>query len=156
MSLREADSKKPRNTMKDALTQLDMRENTASSRRHASRRVVNRSILQSDSLFGTEQQDDNAQELGPPINETFELSLTGPDQGTTGEGDTKTPWLVGAGKRSVVERPLTCEEAAAFVRVHPRTVKRMARAGKVPGHFRFGRIIGNWPASYPTGHLRIT
>src|SRR5229473_5957192 len=47
--------------------------------------------------------------------------------------------LLGDGKLSVVERPLTCEEAAAFVRVHPRTVKRMARAGKVPGHFRFGR-----------------
>jgi excisionase family DNA binding protein len=52
---------------------------------------------------------------------------------------TTTPGLVGDGKRSAVERPLTCEEAAAFVRVHPRTVKRMARAGKVPGHFRFGR-----------------
>src|SRR5258708_5831093 len=50
-----------------------------------------------------------------------------------------TSALLGDGKLSVVERPLTCEEAAAFVRVHPRTVRRMARAGKVPGHFRFGR-----------------
>jgi len=38
-----------------------------------------------------------------------------------------------------VERPLTCDEAAAFVRVHPKTVKRMARTGDLPGHFRFGR-----------------
>jgi len=38
-----------------------------------------------------------------------------------------------------VERPLTCEEAAQFVRVHPKTVKRMARSGELPGHFRFGR-----------------
>jgi excisionase family DNA binding protein len=38
-----------------------------------------------------------------------------------------------------VERPLTCDEAAAFVRVHPKTVKRMARTGELPGHFRFGR-----------------
>jgi excisionase family DNA binding protein len=38
-----------------------------------------------------------------------------------------------------VERPLTCDEAAAFVRVHAKTVKRMARTGELPGHFRFGR-----------------
>ena len=40
---------------------------------------------------------------------------------------------------SLVERPLTCEEAAFLVRVHPKTVKRMARNGELPGHFRFGR-----------------
>src|SRR5260370_11876469 len=61
----------------------------------------------------------------------------GPQGG--GESGTITLGLLGDGKRSVVERPLTCEEAAAFVRGHPRTVKRMARAGKVPGHFSFGR-----------------
>jgi len=73
--------------------------------------------------------------------ELTELSLTEPDQGATGGGDSGTiaTGLFGDGKRSVVECPLTCEEAAAFVRVHPRTVKRMARAGNVPGHFRFGR-----------------
>src|ERR1700683_5102061 len=42
-------------------------------------------------------------------------------------------------ERPNVERPLTCDEAAAFVRVHPKTVKRMARNGELPGHFRFGR-----------------
>jgi len=127
--------------MKTRPTQFGVRENTASSRQHASRRVVNPSILQSDPLFGTEQQDKSAQEPAPPIKEIFELSLTESDQGATGGGDSgaTTPGLVGDGKRSAMERPLTCEEAAAFVRVHPRTVKRMARAGKVPGHFRFGR-----------------
>jgi excisionase family DNA binding protein len=39
MRSREADSKKSRNTMNDTPTQLDLRENTASSRRHASRLV---------------------------------------------------------------------------------------------------------------------
>ena len=127
--------------MKTRPTQFGVRENTASSRQHAPRRVVSPSILQSDPLFGYEQQDEDTQEQAPPMKETFELSLTEPDQGATGGEDsgTTTPELVGDGKRSVVERPLTCEEAAAFVRVHPRTVKRMARAGKVPGHFRFGR-----------------
>jgi excisionase family DNA binding protein len=38
-----------------------------------------------------------------------------------------------------VERPLTCDEAGEIVRAHPNTVKRMARSGKLPGHFRFGR-----------------
>ena len=127
--------------MKTRPTQFGVRENTASSRQHAPRRAVNTSILQSDPLSVSEQQDKSTQQLAPLIKETFELSLREPDQGATGGGDsgTTTPGLVGDGKRSVVERPLTCEEAAAFVRVHPRTVKRMARAGKVPGHFRFGR-----------------
>ena len=87
---------------------------------------MNASVLQSNPLFGTEQQDKDTQELPSPIKETFELSLTEPDKGATGGGDsgTITSGLLGDGKRSVVERPLTCEEAAAFVRVHPKTVKR--------------------------------
>jgi len=38
-----------------------------------------------------------------------------------------------------IERPITCEEAAELLRVHPRTVKRMAGRAELPGHFRFGR-----------------
>lgn len=38
-----------------------------------------------------------------------------------------------------VERPLTCHEAGQLMRVHPRTIKRMAARGEIPGHFRFGR-----------------
>jgi excisionase family DNA binding protein len=38
-----------------------------------------------------------------------------------------------------IERPITCKEASQVLGVHPRTIKRMARDGKVPGHFRFGR-----------------
>ncbi len=38
-----------------------------------------------------------------------------------------------------VERPLTCDEAGQLLRVHPRTIKRMAARGEIPGHFRFGR-----------------
>jgi len=127
--------------MKTRRTQFGVRENTASSRQHAPRRVMNASVLQSDPLFGTEHQDKGTRELTSPIKETFELSLTETGKGATGGEDSGaiTSALLGDSKLSVVERPLTCEEAAAFVRVHPRTVKRMARAGKVPGHFRFGR-----------------
>jgi len=38
-----------------------------------------------------------------------------------------------------VERPMTCDEAGQLLRVHPRTIKRMAARGEIPGHFRFGR-----------------
>jgi excisionase family DNA binding protein len=127
--------------MKSASTQFGVRENTASSRQHAPRRAMNASVLQSDPSSATEQQDKSTQEPLPPIKETFELSLTESDKGATGgeDGGTIRSRLLEDGKRSTVERPLTCEEAAAFVRVHPKTVKRMARSGDLPGHFRFGR-----------------
>lgn len=38
-----------------------------------------------------------------------------------------------------IERPITSEEAAELLRVHPKTIKRMAGRGELPGHFRFGR-----------------
>jgi len=44
-------------------------------------------------------------------------------------------------KREVgeMERPMIPPEAANLLRVHPKTIKRMAGRGEVPGHFRFGR-----------------
>ena len=85
--------------------QFGMRENTASSRQHASRLAVR------------------------PVSSASENK-----EGSSQEGKSHTREQ-GAG----VERPLTCEEAADLVRVHPKTVKRMARTGEIPGHFRFGR-----------------
>ena len=128
--------------MKDAPTQLDMREKTASSRRHASRRAMSDSLRQFDPSHPTESSAKRTQELKPSTKETFELSLADSDKETTGGGDSETVATelpLGHGKQPSVERPLTCEEAAAFVRVHPKTVKRMARTGDLPGHFRFGR-----------------
>jgi excisionase family DNA binding protein len=128
--------------MKDASTQLDMRENTASSRRHASRSAISGSSRRFDPSHSTESTDRSEGEQKLSTEETFELSLAGPDKGATEGGDTTTTaseQLLGDSKRLSVERPLTCEEAAAFVRVHPKTVKRMARTGELPGHFRFGR-----------------
>ena len=127
--------------MKTRPTQFGVRENTASSRQHAPRRAMNASALQSDLFPALEPPDESRNEPVPPIKETFELSLTEPEKGATGGGDnpTFTSGLLGDGKRPSVERPLTCKEAAAFVRVHPKTVKRMARGGELPGHFRFGR-----------------
>jgi len=129
--------------MKPRPTQFGVRENAASSGQHASRLAMNASVLQSDPLPATERPDKSTHEPVPPIKETFELSLTEPEPGKGaaggGESGTITSARLRDSKRSVVERPLTCEEAAAFVRVHPKTVKRMARSGELPGHFRFGR-----------------
>jgi excisionase family DNA binding protein len=128
--------------MKDVPIQLDMRENSASSRWHASRAGTNDSFRRSDPLCSTDSSDKTMQALQSPINETFELSLTEPGKEATGGKDgvaKAAERLLRQGNRPSVERPLTCEEAAAFVRVHPKTVKRMARSGDLPGHFRFGR-----------------
>jgi excisionase family DNA binding protein len=127
--------------MKSRPAQFGQRENTASSRQYASRLAMNASVLQSDPLPAAERPDESTHEPVHPIEETFELSPTEPGKGATGGEESRpiTSARLGDGKRPPLERPLTCEEAAAFVRVHPRTVKRMARAGKVPGHFRFGR-----------------
>lgn len=128
--------------MKNAPTQLEMRENTASSRRHASRRAVTDSFTQYGSQHPADSSGRSTQELGFSTKSTFELPLTEEDNGATGGGETARSVSERAlrdSQRLPVERPLTCEEAAAFVRVHPKTVKRMARTGELPGHFRFGR-----------------
>lgn len=127
--------------MKVRPPQFGVRENTASSRQHAPRRAMNALVLQSDPFFGSQQRDDSAQQLPPAIKETFEQPLKEQRKGTTGGGDSRptTTAFLGDGKDSVVERPWTCEEAAGFVRVHPKTIKRMARRGDLPGHFRFAR-----------------
>src|SRR5690348_4730033 len=124
--------------MKDTLTQPDMRENTAFTRRHASRRSTNLPTVQSVPLLAAEQATKNMSTLQPPVRQEFDLPLSEPDKGTTGEEKSASSPADGINRTSP-ERPLTCEEAAAFVRVHPKTVKRMARSGELPGHFRFGR-----------------
>jgi excisionase family DNA binding protein len=125
--------------MKDASTQLDMREKTASSRRHASRRAMSGSLRPFDPSHSTASSDEHMQELKLSTKETFELPLADQDKGATGGGENATAAFQQLPEGLSVERPLTREEAAAFVRVHPKTVKRMARSGELPGHFRFGR-----------------
>ncbi|MFZ3380552.1 MAG: helix-turn-helix domain-containing protein [Candidatus Acidiferrales bacterium] len=129
--------------MKPRLNQPGARENTASSRQHASRLALSSSLLKSakPSENAPEDKQSLAQVSSPA--ETIRLSLGEPENGATGEVRDDATGLATElnvrGDRSGIERPLTCEEAAELVRVHPKTVKRMARGGKVPGHFRFGR-----------------
>ena len=129
--------------MKLRPTQFGVRENTASSRQHASRLAVSPSPLQSERPSVNEHEDTQSCEQMSSITESFNLSLTEPEKGTTGKrrGNTSNlaTELKGHGDWSGIEPPLTCEEAADLARVHPRTLKRMARRGELPGHFRFGR-----------------
>lgn len=60
-------------------------------------------------------------------------------EGEESKADKPSRESLGHDQTNPVERPLTCEEAARLVRVHPKTVKRMARNDELPGHFRFGR-----------------
>ena len=126
--------------MKTRRSQFGVRENTASSRQHAPRLAVEDSVLQPDLLLATERPDKSTRELMHPINEAFELSLTEPNKGATGgEPSSGTTLATESTGQSSIERPLTCDEAAELVRVHPKTIKRMARDRRLPGHFRFGR-----------------
>jgi|SRR5277367_3817489 excisionase family DNA binding protein len=128
--------------MKSRLSQFGVRENTASPRQHASRLAVS-APSESERLAVKMLDDKQTSAHVFPTAETFKLSLTEPECGATGGERKDTSGLAtalnGNNERSRIERPLTCEEAAELVRVHPKTVKRMARSGELPGHFRFGR-----------------
>lgn len=124
--------------MESRPTQFGVRENTASTRQHASRRSRKAPAVAPDLLPVIDQDDTNVKTPQPPHRQTIGLQLPEPNQGTTGGRDNALT-LVGGTTRPGLERAMTCEEAAAFVRVHPKTIKRMARNGEVPGHFRFGR-----------------
>ena len=129
--------------MKPRPTQFGVRENTASSRQHASRLAESPSLPQLGTVPVSEHEDKQSGDPVPPTIETFNLSLTELEKGATGrdkDGSNNSASESHAqDERSRIERPLTCEEAAELVRVHPKTVKRMARSGELPGHFRFGR-----------------
>jgi hypothetical protein len=69
--------------------------------------------------------DKTTREQKSPVNQVFELLLAESDKGATGRGETAasvSEQVVRDRKRLPIERPLTCEEAAAFVRVPPKTV----------------------------------
>lgn len=119
--------------------QFGMRESPASDRRHGSRSAM--TVQPASNSFG------EAPSLSvecDPITENVLPATYEPDAATNTAATVKGTETLLRQKQpahadTAVERPLTCEEAAAFVRVHPKTVKRMARTGELPGHFRFGR-----------------
>ncbi|MHB8539876.1 MAG: helix-turn-helix domain-containing protein [Candidatus Acidiferrales bacterium] len=129
--------------MKPRPTQFGVRENTASSRQYAPRPAVRSLLLESERLSAHTLEDPQSSGQASPSETTLNLFLTEPGNGATGGTREYTSDLANelnrSGERPAIELPLTCEEAAALVRVHPKTVKRMAGSGELPGHFRFGR-----------------
>lgn len=123
--------------------QIGMRENLASDRRHGSRRgtpSLSDSPIVGHIAVNSELHPSPASGIPPQSEGANDAALT--HAATGGEAleqlrHGRTP--LGHDRTNPVERPLTCQEAAQFVRVHPKTVKRMARSGELPGHFRFGR-----------------
>jgi hypothetical protein len=138
--------------MKARPTQLGVRENTASSRQHVSRLVLSSSLLKSERSSTNAPEGKQSPEQVPPPAGTFHLSLGEPENGATGEARDDVTGLSaelnGRGERSGIERPLTCEEAAQLVRVHPKTVKRMAQVENF-------RVISALVAGFST-HLNWT
>lgn len=120
--------------------QFDIRENPASDRRHGSRREASDSMIFEHEAANSELHAFPATALPPESQCTDDAAL--PHAATDGQAsklDGTTHESLQHDGSGLVERPLTCEEAAQLVRVHPKTVKRMARSGELPGHFRFGR-----------------
>src|SRR6267378_493279 len=102
--------------MKHRSTQLGVRKNPDSPRVHGLRLTVDSSSLRSGSQTGNSsegKQSPSAERFGLPF-----TPRTEPHQ---------TP-----------EPVWDCAEAARFLRLHPKTVKRMARSGQIPG-CRLGR-----------------
>jgi Helix-turn-helix domain len=129
--------------MKPHPTQLAVRGNTASSRPHASRLTLKSSPLDSERLPAKVIEDEQSSLRTCPPMDTLNPSNAEPENWATGGETAGAANLVtdlsGRGAQSEIERPLTCEEPAELVRVHPKTIKRMARTRELPGHFRFGR-----------------
>jgi excisionase family DNA binding protein len=126
-----------------------MRENTASSRRHASRLDRDRSSLQSGSPPNSRHEETKLCERTPANIETFNLFLTGPEKGTTGRtgdrraegGEDRATQTVSLGRRGEFEPLLACGDAARILgNIHVKTLQRYARQGTVPGY----RIGGHW------------
>ena len=143
--------------MKSRPTQFGVRENTASSRQHASRLAVSSSSSQPASaaeLFGEEA---TASPSGMGNVEDFDLPLTGAKRATVGkEGDpnhspklarskalndtvmSPSYWSSRIGKVSF-EPLLDVTEAAQLLRIHPKTLRTKARRGEIPG-IQIGRV----------------
>jgi len=116
--------------------QFGMRENPASDRRHGSRFGVSTKL----SPHCIDEGNTEARNAVAPANTVLAGANSSAHAASSQPAAEREGSTVGTTEPPLaVERPLACEEAAAFVRAHPKTVKRMARTGELPGHFRFGR-----------------
>jgi len=124
--------------MKHHSTQLAARKNPDSPRVHGLRLKADSFSVQSQGAVENLGGNETSSRVAPVIDRRSNPSLIHVrDERTTGSEDDMRSSVVNAEKG--IERPITCKEASQVLGVHPRTIKRMARDGNVPGHFRFGR-----------------
>jgi hypothetical protein len=134
--------------MKDTPTQLDMRENTASSRRHASRLAVNspRSISKPlPRAFQYRQQvpvlASTASDPARPLNITPPEVATGEQTEQSGETlPSRTAVITAEGSKQVAETPepfVSADEAAQFLSVKRRYLLELSRGG-IAGAYALG------------------
>jgi excisionase family DNA binding protein len=124
--------------MKHRTTQLGVRKNPDSPRVHGLRLKVDSFSVQAQGAVENLGCNETSSRVAAGNEKWSNPSLIHVrDEKTTGSVDDLRRSAVGAERG--IERPITCREASEVLGVHPRTIKRMARDGKVPGHFRFGR-----------------
>ena len=134
--------------MKDAPTQLDMRENTASSRRHASRSAVNLPRSISEPLPTAFQYRQQAPVLGSPATDPAQSINVTPPEAATGEerernGETlpsRKAVMTAEGSKQVAETPepfVSADEAAQFLSVKRRYLLELSRGG-IAGAYALG------------------
>ena len=121
-------------------TQLGVRKNPDSPRVHGLRLKVDSFSVQSQGAVENLGGNETSSRVAAGNEKWSNPSLIHVrDERTTGSVDDLRRSAVNAERG--IERPITCREASEVLGVHPRTIKRMARDGKVPGHFRFGRLF---------------
>lgn len=124
--------------MKHRTTQLGVRKNPDSPRVHGLRLKVDSFSVQSQGAVENLGGNETSSGVDAGNEKWSNPSLIHVrDERTTGSVDDLRRPAVNVERG--IERPITCREASQVLGVHPRTIKRMARGGKVPGHFRFGR-----------------
>ena len=134
--------------MKDAPTQLDMRENTASSRRHASRPAVNSVRSISKPLPRAFQYRQQVPVLASPASDPARSLNITPSEVATGEeteqsGETlssRTAVITAEGSKKVAETPepfVSADEAAQFLSIKRRYLLELSRGG-IAGAYALG------------------
>jgi len=124
--------------MKHRTTELGVRKNPDSPRVHGLRFKVDSFSVQSQGAVENLGGNETSSRVAAGNEKWSNPSLVHVrDEKTTRSADDLPRSMVNAERG--IERPITCREASEVLGVHPRTIKRMARDCKVPGHFRFGR-----------------
>ncbi len=135
--------------MKSRSPQFGVRENTASSRQHASRLADDSTSPSAKTLLRSSYHPEPLRESGFITKEKQDGFIAKPlDAATGGREESNNDLnpqprkqLLSVGSGPEFERLVGCEEAATLLgNIHVKTLQRYARHGTVPGY----RIGGHW------------